>query len=38
MFECMEQMLVQLIDLIVPLFGIYVIFDFTGSLLFGKRD
>lgn len=34
MFECMEQMLVQLIDCIPVLFGVYLIFSFTKDLLF----
>ena len=37
MFEIAETMLAQLVDLIVPVFGIYVLFDLIGSLLFGKR-
>lgn len=37
MFEIVETMLLQLIQLIVPLFGIYVLFDLIGGLLFGKR-
>ena len=37
MFEIAEQFLVQLIDLMPAIFGIYVLFDLIGSLLFGKR-
>ena len=37
MFECSEQMLVQLVNLIPPILGIYIIFDLLGSMLFGKR-
>lgn len=37
MFEIVETMLIQLIELIIPLFGIYVLFDLIGGLLFGKR-
>lgn len=37
MFDVMLVFLEQLTDLIVPLIGIYVIFDYTGSLIFGKR-
>lgn len=37
MFEIAEQFLVQLIDLMPAIFGVYVLFDLTGSLLFGKR-
>ena len=34
MFECMEQMLVQFIECIPTLLGLYLIFNFTGNLLF----
>lgn len=37
MFEIAIQFMVKLVDLIVPTFGVYMIFDFIGSLLFGKR-
>lgn len=37
MFECAEQMLVQLIGIMPHVIGIYLLFDLTGSLLFGKR-
>lgn len=37
MFECMELMMIELCKYIVPIIGIYLIFDFTGSILFGKR-
>lgn len=37
MFECAIQFLSQLIDLMPYIIALYVIFDFTGSLLFGKR-
>ena len=37
MFEIADTMMLQLVDLIVPIFGIYVLFDLIGSLLFGKR-
>lgn len=37
MFEIAEQFLVQLVDLMPAVFGIYVLFDLIGSLLFGKR-
>lgn len=37
MFDVTTQFLIQLIELIPYVFGIYIIFDFTGSLLFGKR-
>lgn len=34
MFELTEQMLVQLINLLPGAFGVYLIFSFTGMLLF----
>lgn len=37
MFEIAETMMLQLVDFIVPVFGIYVLFDLIGGLLFGKR-
>lgn len=37
MFEVMEQMLVQLIECIPVIFGVYLLFDFIGGLLFNKR-
>lgn len=37
MFDVMLTFMTQLVDLIVPMIGLYAIFDFTGSLLFGKR-
>lgn len=37
MFEIAETMMVQLADLIVPVFGIYILFDLIGSLLFGSK-
>ncbi len=36
MIEICETMLVQLVKCIPAVFGIYLIFDFLGSLLFGK--
>lgn len=36
MIEICETMLVQLVNCIPSIFGIYLIFDFLGSLLFGK--
>lgn len=35
-FDCAFVLLTQLVQLIVPILGIYIIFDLTGSLLFGK--
>lgn len=37
MFEVALQFLSQLIDLMVPMIGIYILFDFIGTLLFGRR-
>lgn len=36
-FEVTEQMLVQLVNLMPAIFGIYLLFDLLGSLLFGKK-
>lgn len=36
MFECAEQMLVQLIPYIPGFIGIYLIFDFTNGLFFRR--
>ena len=37
MFDIMIEFMKQLVDLFIPMFAIYVIFDFVGSLLFGKK-
>lgn len=37
MFDIAETMMLQLVDFIVPVFGIYILFDLIGSLLFCKR-
>lgn len=37
MFECAEQMLIQLIEIMPYVIGVYIIFDLTGSLFFNKR-
>lgn len=37
MFECMQTMLLQLIDCMPGLIGLFLIFNFIGELLFGKR-
>lgn len=37
MFEITINFMLQLVDLIIPMIAIYVLFDFMGSLLFGKR-
>ena len=36
MIEICENMLVQLVNCIPSIFGVYLIFDFMGSILFGK--
>lgn len=37
MFEICEQMLIELVDYIPGLFGLYLIFDLIGGLLFKER-
>ena len=37
MFEIAIQFMVQLVNYIPAVFGIYVLFDFMGSLLFGRN-
>lgn len=37
MFEVAITFMVQLVDLIPPIFGLYILFDLIGGLLFGKR-
>lgn len=37
MFDIATNFMVQLVDLIPAVIGIYLIFDLLGSLLFGKR-
>lgn len=36
MFDVAINFMLELVDFIVPVFGIYVLFDLIGSLLFGK--
>ena len=36
MFEIALTFMRQLVDLIIPIIAIYILFDFIGSLLFGK--
>lgn len=36
-WEIVSYEIVNLIECIPYLFGVYLIFDFTGSLLFGKK-
>lgn len=37
MFEIAMSFMEQLVELIVPIISLYILFDFMGSLLFGKR-
>ena len=37
MFEVCETMLVQLVNCMPVLFGVYLIFNFLGTLLFKER-
>ena len=37
MFECAQQMLIQLIGAMPVLIGIYILFDLIGNLFFGNK-
>lgn len=37
MFDVCLQFMSQLIELMPGIIGIYILFDFVGSLLFGRR-
>ena len=37
MFDVTLAFMKQLVDLIIPIISLYILFDFMGSLLFGKR-
>lgn len=37
MFEIASTLMVQLVDYIPAFIGLWLIFDFMGSLIFGKR-
>lgn len=37
MFDLVVQMFVQLIDLIPVVFGVYILFDLIGTILFGTK-
>lgn len=37
MFEIIEEMLIKLVDYIPYLFGLYLMFDLIGGLLFNKK-
>lgn len=37
MFDVAVDFIVQMVELIPVVFAMYIIFDFMGSLLFGKK-
>ncbi len=37
MFDVAIQFMIQMVNLIVPIFSIYILFDLIGTLLFGTR-
>lgn len=37
MFEVALSFMSQLVDLIIPMIAIYILFDWIGTLLFGRR-
>lgn len=37
MFDVAIQFMVQMVELIPGVFGLYILFDLLGSLLFNKR-
>lgn len=37
MFDIALGFMSQLVDLIIPMISIYILFDFIGTLLFGRR-
>lgn len=37
MFDIAIQFMVEMVGFIPAIFGIYIIFDLLGSLIFGKR-
>lgn len=37
MFEIALAFMSGLIDLIIPMISIYILFDFIGTLIFGRR-
>lgn len=37
MFDVAVQFMVQMVELIPGVFGLYIVFDLLGSLLFNKR-
>lgn len=37
MFEVALQFMSQLVDLIIPMIGLYILFDWIGTFLFGRK-
>lgn len=37
MFEIIKELLSQFVDMLPYMIGLYLIFDFTGQLLFGRK-
>lgn len=37
MFDIATTFMVQLVDLMIPVFGIYILFDLIGGLFFGRK-
>lgn len=37
MFDVAINFMLELVDFIVPVFGIYILFDLIGSLLFNRQ-
>lgn len=37
MFDISLQFMSQLVDLIQPVIALYILFDFIGTLIFGRR-
>lgn len=37
MFDVASEFMTQMVNLIVPVFSIYILFDLIGTLLFGTR-
>lgn len=37
MFDVAVTLMVQMVELIPGIFGLYIVFDFLGSLIFGRK-
>lgn len=37
MFDVAVDFMIQMVNLIIPVFSIYILFDLIGTLLFGTR-